>query len=131
MKILVCYDGSETGEKTLDLAIEYAKAFNGDLLAATALEGDPQEQLHNLEHAEQILDYARVYLTSDDRKCEARLLPANNLSAGNNLVRLAGEVKADLMIIGIKKTSKVGKLLTGSNAQQIILEAPCPVISIK
>lgn len=131
MKILVCYDGSEAGNKALDLAIEYARALDGKLLVATALEGDPQEQLHNLKHAEQILDYARVYLTSDDGKCETKLLPAKNLSAGKNLVRLAGEVKADLMIIGIKKTSKVGKLLTGSNAQHIILEAPCPVISIK
>jgi nucleotide-binding universal stress UspA family protein len=131
MKILVCYDGSEAGKKALDLAIDHAKAFDGELLAATALEGDPQEQLHHLEHAEQTLDYARVYLTAEGRQCETKLLSAKNLSAGENLVRFAEESKADVMIIGIKKTSKVGKLLTGSNAQHIILTASCPVISVK
>ena len=131
MRILVCYDGSETGKKALDLAIKHANAFDGELLAATALEGNSQEQLHDLAYAEQTLDYARVYLTSDGRKCETKLLSAKNLSAGENLVRFAEEANANLMIIGIKKTSKVGKLLTGSNAQHIILTAPCPVISVK
>jgi nucleotide-binding universal stress UspA family protein len=37
----------------------------------------------------------------------------------------------DEIIIGIEKRSKVGKLLFGSNAQYIILEAPCPVVSVK
>lgn len=131
MNILVCYDGSEAGKRALDLAISQAKAFDGKLLAATALEGDPQKQLHNLEHAEQTLDYARVTLTAEGRHCETKLLTAKNLSAGEHLVLFAEESQADLMIIGIKKRSKVGKLLTGSNAQHIILNASCPVISVK
>ncbi len=37
----------------------------------------------------------------------------------------------DEIIIGIEKKSKVGKLFFGSNAQYIILESPCPVVSVK
>lgn len=41
MRILVCYDGSIEGKKALDLALEFAAAFEGELVAATAIEGDP------------------------------------------------------------------------------------------
>jgi nucleotide-binding universal stress UspA family protein len=50
--------------------------------------------------------------------------------AGEKLVDFARTEKADQMFIGIQKKSKVGKLIFGSTAQYIILNAPCPVVSI-
>jgi nucleotide-binding universal stress UspA family protein len=35
------------------------------------------------------------------------------------------------IIVGVKRRSKLGKLLMGSTAQHVILNAPCPVVSIK
>jgi len=40
-------------------------------------------------------------------------------------------VKIGEIIIGVRKRSKVGKLLLGSTAQYVVLHAPCPVITIK
>ena len=40
-------------------------------------------------------------------------------------------VKIDEIIIGVRKRTKVGKLLLGSTAQYVVLHAPCPVITIK
>ncbi|MCP4755952.1 MAG: universal stress protein [Proteobacteria bacterium] len=131
MKIMVCFDGSDSAKEALKIALMHAQAFTAQIVAVTALEGDPQEQLHDLEKAEQALDYARVFLTVDDLVCETKLLSASNISAGENLVRYANDQKVDTVIIGVKKRSKVGKLVTGSTAQHVILHADCPVVAVK
>ncbi|MFZ1202247.1 MAG: universal stress protein [Desulfobacterales bacterium] len=41
------------------------------------------------------------------------------------------EHRVDQIFIGIKHRSKVGKLLFGSNAQHVILNAPCPVVTVR
>jgi nucleotide-binding universal stress UspA family protein len=40
------------------------------------------------------------------------------------------DVEADLVVIGIKKRSKVGKLMFGSTAQYVILSCDCPVLTV-
>ena len=39
--------------------------------------------------------------------------------------------KAEVLVLGIRKRSPVGKLLMGSIAQQLLLQAPCPVLAVK
>jgi len=53
------------------------------------------------------------------------------LEAGEDLVQLAEDTGIAEIVIGIKRRSKVGKLLFGSTAQYLILHAPCPVLTIK
>ena len=60
---------------------------------------------------------------------EVQLL-VNTLEAGEQLVQFAAAKKVDQIFIGIRKTSKVGKLVFGSTAQYVILNAPCPVVSV-
>ncbi len=38
---------------------------------------------------------------------------------------------AGLLVIGLRKRTPTGKFLLGSNAQEILLDAPCPVLAVK
>jgi len=50
---------------------------------------------------------------------------------GDALLRLVDAVKADLLVIGARRRSPVGKALLGSVAQTVILEANLPVLVVK
>jgi len=52
-------------------------------------------------------------------------------STGEDLVNHAKDKDIDEIIIGVRRRSKVGKLVFGSTAQYVILEAPCPVVAVK
>jgi len=47
------------------------------------------------------------------------------------ILTIADEVDADAIVIGIRHRTPVGKLIMGSVAQRIIIDAACPVIAVK
>jgi nucleotide-binding universal stress UspA family protein len=47
------------------------------------------------------------------------------------LITIAEETGAEFIIIGLRRRSPVGKLLLGSNAQRVLLDATCPVLAVK
>jgi nucleotide-binding universal stress UspA family protein len=53
------------------------------------------------------------------------------MDPAEDLVNVAGEVDAELIVIGLRRRSPVGKLILGSNAQRVLLDAPCPVLAVK
>jgi nucleotide-binding universal stress UspA family protein len=48
-----------------------------------------------------------------------------------DLVAIAEDSDAELIVIGLRRRTPVGKLILGSNAQRILLDAPCPVLAVK
>jgi nucleotide-binding universal stress UspA family protein len=48
-----------------------------------------------------------------------------------DLIGIANDVSAELIVIGLRRRSPVGKLILGSNAQRILLDAKCPVLAVK
>jgi len=131
MKILVGYDGSKPAKEALRLAKEHANAFNAETVyVLNALEADATGRPGTLEKAEQDLAYAEVFLKDGNFTTETKLL-TQGLSPGEGLVEFAKENGIDEILIGIVRTSKVGKLVFGSTAQYVILKAPCPVVTVK
>jgi nucleotide-binding universal stress UspA family protein len=49
----------------------------------------------------------------------------------DEVLRVAAETDASVIVIGLRKRSPVGKLLMGSSAQRILLDADRPVLAVK
>ena len=130
MKFLVGYDGSKLDEKVLKLAQEHANLFNADIHILTSLEQSSTLQKADIERAEGELEYLRTPFNIDDINCET-YVTVNYLTPGEDLVQFAKDNAVDMIYIGIKKTSKVGKFMFGSNAQYVLLNAPCPVVAVR
>ena len=130
MKILVGYDASRVAEAALELALKHAKAFGADVFILTSLEQAPSLKKEDIDKAENRLEKIRKKFAAEDISCEVHAAVSYQ-SPGEDLVNFAKENDIDEIIIGVKRRSKVGKLVFGSNAQYVILEAACPVVSVK
>lgn len=130
MKILVGYEASRVADEALKLAHKHAKAYGADLFIMTSLEQSPALKKEDIDKAESRLEKIKKPFIAEDISCETRATVSYQ-TPGEDLVNFAKENDVDEIIIGVKRRSKVGKLVFGSNAQYVILEAPCPVVSVK
>ncbi|PQZ92946.1 universal stress protein UspA [Arthrobacter sp. MYb227] len=51
--------------------------------------------------------------------------------ASDDVIEAADEVDAELIVIGVRRRSPVGKMLMGSDSQRILLQADCNVLAVK
>jgi nucleotide-binding universal stress UspA family protein len=130
MKILVGYDGSNSSKAALQLGITHARAFDAEVIVVTSLTGGTVTEEAEVTNANDGLAEAEKWLKDADIPCEIHLL-VRGMQPGEDIVNFAAEKKVDSIIIGVKRRSKVGKLLFGSNAQYVIIKADCPVTTVK
>lgn len=62
---------------------------------------------------------------------EASLLSGEGIDPADWIIDTSYEEDVELVVIGIRRRSPVGKLFLGSTAQRVILEAGCPVTAVK
>jgi len=130
MKILVGYEESRAAEAALKLARNHARAFGADLFIVTSLEQRQDLQRDDIEAVEDKLEKLKLSFKNDNINCETYTM-VSLLTPGENLVEFAKENGIDEIVIGVKKRSKVAKLVFGSNARYVILNAPCPVVTVR
>lgn len=59
------------------------------------------------------------------------LQPTDGSTAATAILTTAQRESADLIVIGLRRRSPVGKVITGSTAQEILFDATCPVLAVK
>ena len=130
MKLMVGYDGSRVANDAMKVARAHAKAFQAEVAVVTSLQKEIGDDVDKIREAEKGLAYAKEYFEAASIPCETHLL-VRGLSSGEDLVIFAQENSIDEIIVGVRRRSKVGKLLLGSAAQYVILNASCPVLTVK
>ncbi len=130
MRILVGYDRSNQSKGALELAKKHALAFGAKVYLVTSLFGENQTNPEEITQAEESLEFAKKDFIDSGIEVETHLL-IRGLTPGEDLVQFAKEKNIDQIVVGVKKVSAVGKIIFGSNARHVILNAPCPVLSMR
>lgn len=143
-RILVPFDGSTTSALGLDEAIKLAKLTGASLRlihivdaftittglvpsAHYADEVSPQAK----EAGEQILEQARTRVEASGVKVDTFLFSTLLPRVSETVVEQAKAWKADLIVIGTHGRRGVGRVLLGSDAEQIVRTAPVPVLLVR
>ena len=131
MKIMVGYDGSELCKKALAVAQKRAKAMNAELYVFTAAgNGNGSGDKIKQARLNTGLKDAEMMCTACGIACRIEMSD-HKMPASADIVRFAVENNIEEIVIGLRKRSHIGKLLFGSTSRQVILEAPCPVLTVK
>ena len=128
MVIVVGYVPKPEGRAALDRGIEEAKLRGGRLVVVNASRGDA---LVDAGYAGvQEIELVKSRLADSGVDHELRQLVRGHEPA-DEVVDLAEELGAELVVIGMRHRSAVGKFLLGSTAQRILMDARCPVLAVK
>ena len=130
MEIMVGYDDSRVAKDALKLAMQHAIAFDARVHIVTSMVSGVDVPRKEFDRVEKKLNYAESLFKDKKIPCKTHLM-VRGLQAGEDLILLAEEHKVDEIIIGVRRRSKVGKLIFGSTAQYVILNATCPVLTVK
>jgi nucleotide-binding universal stress UspA family protein len=69
---------------------------------------------------------------AEDAGLEAEgLAVADDVTVADTLVRLAGELDAQAVVIGAHGDRAIGELLLGSTSRDVVARAPCPVVVVR
>jgi nucleotide-binding universal stress UspA family protein len=133
MKILVAYNAADNDKAGLMLGLQQAKAFKAEVIVMASLMVNEKgysfdsrakdDALLNLTEAKKFYEEAGI-------SCSTELM-VRGKDPGEDIVEYAKVKQVDLIIVGVRIRSRVGKMLLGSTAQYVILKAHCPVLTYK
>lgn len=130
MTVVVGYVPTEEGRAALRRAAKECRLRNTRLVVINSSRGGKDLSAEEAARYERELESVRAELDAVGVAHEVRQL-VRGLEPAEDLINVAEEVSADFIVIGLRRRSPVGKLILGSNAQRILLEAPCPVLAVK
>ena len=130
MAIVVGYVPTREGRAALRRAAEESLLRKTKLVVINSNRGGRDFDTHEADRFERELRDIQARLDGVGIEHEVRQLVRGNEPA-EDLIAVAEETHADFIVIGLRRRTPVGKLILGSNAQRILLDASCPVLAVK
>lgn len=143
-RIFVAVDGSPTSARGLDEAIQLGRLSGGRLMLAHVIDelvfmtgfetgatymNDVLPQLRR--RGNEVLDAARRRVDDAGLAAETRLLECFAIRTSEVLLGEASAWNADLIVVGTHGRRGVGRLMLGSDAEEIVRGAKVPVLLVR
>ena len=128
--VVVGFVPKPEGEAALDRAIEEAKLRGARVVVVNSHRGGSELNQDESARLDQEMAAVQARLDAAGVEHELRKL-VRGFEPAEDLIAIADESDAELIVIGLRRRSPVGKLILGSNAQRVLLDAPCPVLTVK
>jgi nucleotide-binding universal stress UspA family protein len=124
--VVLAYIPSPEGDAALERAIVEARLRDAHLLVVNATKGDAYvDPRYVSDSAAPGID-ERLAAAGVDHTIERDLA----LDPAELIVQRAAEEAAELIVIGLRRRTPVGKLLMGSVAQRVLLDSAMPVLAV-
>jgi nucleotide-binding universal stress UspA family protein len=128
MTILIGYVPTAEGRAALDAGLAEAKVRGADVVVVNSPRRGPAvdaERISDDDATTLAARAAEVGVSAQVRQ------PLHDDDLPRTFEHLVAETGADLIVIGLRRRSPVGKLILGSDAQRILLDASVPVLAVK
>jgi nucleotide-binding universal stress UspA family protein len=130
MRIAVGFIRTEEGMAALDAARREAVERDATLVVVHSMRGGERHEDEIAAEHDRALTEIEAELRDEGIAHDIKRF-ARGATPSEDLLQCAHDEDVDMIVIGIRRRSPVGKLLLGSNAQDIILHADCPVLAVK
>jgi nucleotide-binding universal stress UspA family protein len=128
--IIVGYVPKPEGRAAIHRAAAEAKLRNSTMVVVNSAKDGREFDTTEAIRLEEAMAAIREELEAAGVGFELRQL-VRGMDVAEDLIAVAEETGAEMIVIGLRRRSPVGKLILGSNAQTILLDAPCPVLAVK
>ena len=128
MTVLLAYIRTPEGDAALAIAIAEARRRQTGAVVVNVTR--PAAAVDSPVSAEQNLDAVAARFAEAGVPVEVRQLPAGTDPA-DGVVAVATETGPEVVVIGLRRRTAVGKLIVGSTSQQILLGVDAPVLAVK
>jgi nucleotide-binding universal stress UspA family protein len=127
--VVVGYVPDATGYLAVTEAIREARWRNTDVVVVNVVDAEGYTRPTAADELD--LDALAARLDGEGVPHRITHLDVGNGTASDAVLGVAGEVGAELLVVGMHRRSPVGKALLGSNAQRMLLGAGCPVLAVR
>jgi nucleotide-binding universal stress UspA family protein len=127
MSVVVGYIPDQYGEAALAEGIEEARRRKARLVVVNATKGDSLVDRRYVGEA----GLAELTNRLAGLDVEHEVQQTMGADVAEEMLRVVDDTHAQVLVIGIRHRTAVGKMIMGSVAQHLLLDAPCPVLAVK
>jgi len=135
-RILIGHDGSKDADDAFETALELAALCRARLqVVSVATPPEPPTRVETeatleaaTQHYEEIFEGLKARAKERDVNLESRVLVGH---AAEQILRLAADTGADLIVVGHRGRSAIQEWLFGSTSRRVVSYAPCSVLVVR